>query len=61
MQPSDPEGLWERALAAPTSYADYVLAFEGDSVWQAVQVQHLKELVEIRVTGQPRAILYRAR
>jgi hypothetical protein len=61
MQPSDPEGLWERALAAPAANADYVLAFEGDSVWQALQGKHLKELVEINVTGQPRAILYRAR
>jgi hypothetical protein len=60
-QPSDPEGLWERALANPTGYADYVLAFEGDPVWQAVQGQHLRELVEIHVTGQARAVLYRAR
>lgn len=60
-QPSDPDGLWERALAAPQQYADYVLAFEGDPVWQAVSGQHLRELVEIHVTGQARAVLYRAR
>lgn len=60
-QPADPDGLWERALASPASYADYVVAFEDDDVWQAVQGRHLKELVEIKVTGQPRAILYRAR
>ena len=60
-QPSDLEGLWERALADPTKYADYVLAFEGDPVWQAVHNLPLRELVEIHITGQARAVLYRAR
>jgi hypothetical protein len=58
-RPSDPEGLWERALANPGKFADYVVTFEGDPVWQAMQSVHLKELVEIKVTGQPRAVLYR--
>jgi len=60
-QPNDPDGLWERALADPSRYADYVVAFEGDPVWEAVRDQHLHELVEIHVSGQPRAVLYRAR
>src|SRR5579859_349295 len=60
-QPSDPEGLWERALANPSQYVDYVLAFEGDPVYEAVHDQNLRELVEIHVTGQARAVLYRAR
>jgi hypothetical protein len=60
-QPVDPQGLWEHALADPSHYADYVVASEGDSVWQAVHDRHLPELVEIHVTGQARAILYRAR
>jgi hypothetical protein len=60
-QPIDREGLWERALADPARYADYVVAFEGDSVWEAVHERHFPELVEIHVTGQARAILYRAR
>ncbi len=60
-QPTDPDGLWERALADPARYADYVVAFEGDSVWQAVQPRHLQALVEIHVTGQARAVLYRVR
>ena len=60
-QPTDPEGLWERALADPPKYADYVLAFEGDPVWQAVHNLPMRELVEIHVTGQARAVLYRAR
>lgn len=61
LRPSDPEGLWERALANPAQYADYVLAFESDPVWQAVSGLHLHELVEIHAAGQSRAILYRAR
>ena len=60
-QPIDPDGLWERALADPSKFADYAVAFEGDAVWQAVQGRPLPELVEINVTGQRRAILYRAR
>jgi hypothetical protein len=61
MRPEDPEGLWERALANPADFADYALAFDGDDVWRAVQGRGFRELVEIRVTGQPRAILYRVR
>jgi hypothetical protein len=61
IRPVDPEGLWERALANPAELADYALAFEGDEVWQAVQGRHFRELVEIKVTGQPRAVLYRVR
>ena len=60
-QPADPEGLWERALANPSQYVDFVLAFEGDPVWKAVHTLHLKELLELHVTGQPRAILYQTR
>lgn len=65
-QPRDPEGLWERALGDPAHNANYVLAFEGDPVWQAVQAaqargnNHLRELIELHVTGQARAVLYRA-
>jgi preprotein translocase subunit SecG len=59
--PTDPDGLWERALANPSSYADYVVAFEGDPVWQAMQAQHLRELIEMHVTGQSRLVVYRAR
>ena len=60
-QPSDPQGLWEHALANPAQYADYVLAFEGDPVWQAVHNLQLRALIELHVTGQAPAILYRAR
>jgi hypothetical protein len=60
-QPADEEGLWERALANPAGYADYVVAFEGDPVWQAVQKQPPQAVVEIHASGQARAILYRTR
>jgi hypothetical protein len=61
MQPSDSDGLWERALFNPAQYADYVIAFEGDSVWQVVQARHLPEVAELHTTGQARAVIYRAR
>ena len=60
-QPVDPEGLWERALADPAAYADYVVGFEGDPVWRAAEDRHLKALVEIHTTGQPRATIFQGR
>jgi hypothetical protein len=60
-QPTDPQGLWERALADPAKYADYAIAVEGNPVWQAVQQHHLQALVEIHVLGQPRAVIYSTR
>jgi len=56
-QPSDPEGLWERALRNPGQYADYAVAIEGDPVSRALAEDHLVflRLVDIDVTGQPRA------
>jgi hypothetical protein len=60
-RPYDPEGLWERALADPARYADYVVAFEGDSVWQAVQARRFPAVVEIHATGQARAVIYSTR
>jgi hypothetical protein len=61
MRPADSAGLWEQALANPSQYADYVLAFEGDPVWQAVHEMHLHALVEIHVSGQAPVVLYQAR
>jgi hypothetical protein len=60
-QPTGADGLWERALADPAQYVDYVVAFEGDSVWQAVQARNLQALVVIHTSGQAPAIIYRAR
>ncbi len=60
-RPSDPEGLWERALADPPRYVDFVIAFEGDAVDQRVNRAHLTLLTVIHATGQPRALIYAAR
>jgi hypothetical protein len=61
MQPVDPEGLWERALADPAENADYIVGFEGDPVWTAAKNRRLTELVEIHTTGQTRAVIFQGR
>jgi hypothetical protein len=60
-QPSDPEGLWERALADPAKYADFAIAFEGDPVWKALHESGLPALAIIAVNGQTRATIYQTR
>jgi hypothetical protein len=60
-QPIDREGLWERALADPSQYADYAVASEGDPVWYAAQSRHLPALVVIHTSGQAPVSVYRAR
>jgi hypothetical protein len=57
-RPTDPEGLWERALADPPRYVDFVIAFDGDVVDQQVNRAHLTELVELHAMGQPHAHIY---
>jgi hypothetical protein len=59
--PTDPDGMWERAIAAPERFASYVIAFEGDPVFAATQGRGFKELVEIEATGQPRVVVFQAR
>jgi hypothetical protein len=56
--PVDREGLWERALAHPSQYVDYVVALEGDPVALSVQKQGLPSLMVIRTIGQPSATIY---
>ncbi len=60
-RPSDPEGLWERTLADPPRYVDFVIAFDGDVVDQRVNRTHLTLLTVIHTTGQPPALIYAAR
>jgi hypothetical protein len=60
-QPVDQDGLWERALANPAKYADFVIAFEGDAVSSGVRKQDLIPLAVIHSSGEPRATIYRAR
>jgi hypothetical protein len=57
-RPSDSEGLWERALADPPRYVDFVIAFDGDAVDQRANKINLTELAEIHATGQPRARIF---
>jgi hypothetical protein len=58
-QPSDSEGLWERALADPPQYVDFVVAVDGDAVAVGAQTQGLFPVAEIVVPRQPRATIYR--
>jgi hypothetical protein len=60
-KPADTEGLWEQALADPAGNVDFVIAYEGDAVDQAVQKANLTLITEIHTTGQPRARIYAAR
>jgi len=60
-RPSDPEGLWERALADPPRYVDFVIAFDGDAVDQSANRTNLTELIVIHATGHPHARIYAAR
>lgn len=57
-KPTDPQGLWERALADPQKYADYVIAFEGDPVAKQVNTQGLTSMVVIHTVGQAEATTY---
>ncbi len=59
-RPSDPEGLWERALSDPPRYVDFVIAFDGDAVDQRANKINLTELAEVHATGQPRARIFAA-
>jgi hypothetical protein len=60
-RPTDPEGLWERALADPPRYVNFVIAFDGDVVDQTVNKTDLTVLAEVHVTGQPHARVYAVR
>jgi hypothetical protein len=61
VQPSDPNGLWERSLADPARHADFVVASEGDPVWRAVHDRNLPELARIEVEGQRTVHVWRGR
>jgi hypothetical protein len=57
-RPTDPVGLWERALADPHGYADYVIAIDGDPVAIVVPKRELTSMVVIHTEGQPPATIY---
>jgi hypothetical protein len=60
-RPSDPDGLWEKALSKPTAYVDYVIAMDSDSVATHVNKNDLDALLVLHVSGQPAATIYRSR
>jgi hypothetical protein len=61
MQPADPEGLWERALANPSQFVDFVVAIDSDPVAYATRGRGLEVVAGISVEGQPPATIYRTR
>ena len=58
IKPADPDGLWERALADPGKYVDFVIVYDGDAVDQNADKNDLTLLSEIHATGQPHARIY---
>jgi uncharacterized membrane protein (Fun14 family) len=60
-RPVDPEGLWERTLADPAKYVDYVIVFDGDLVDHKVNSADLILLSEIHATNEPPARIYKTR
>ncbi len=59
MKPNDPDGLWEKALAHPASYADSVIATGSDDVAKNANQEELQALIVLHVTGQPAATIYK--
>jgi len=57
-KPSDPDGLWERALANPRQYVDFVVASERDAVATSVQKTELSEMVVIHGSGERPVTIY---
>jgi hypothetical protein len=58
-KPRDAEGLWERALANPQQYVQYVIAFQGDDVDKQVNKKPLASFLILHVEGQPPVTIYR--
>ncbi|HEX6503891.1 MAG TPA: hypothetical protein VF011_11615 [Terriglobales bacterium] len=57
-QPTDPEGLWERALASPAAEADYAIGVDDDAVSRSARQHSLPALVIVETPGQPPATIY---
>jgi hypothetical protein len=60
-QPVDQDGLWERALANPSRFVDFVIAFEGDAVANGVRKEELVPLAVLHSSDEPKATIYRTR
>jgi hypothetical protein len=57
-QPSDPDGLWERALETPARYVDYVIASQGDEVSLRASKDQLTSISILHVSGQQPVTIY---
>jgi hypothetical protein len=57
-QPSDPNGLWERALANPGALANYAIGVDDDPVARSARQHGLTSLVIVETPGQPPATIY---
>jgi hypothetical protein len=60
-RPTDPDGLWEKALAHPASYVDYVIALDSDDIARSVNKEEIDAMLVLHVTGQPPATIYKTR
>ena len=58
-RPLDRDGLWERALANPATYVDYVVAFDHDAVATQVNKDQLQTMLVLHVSGQPEVTIYK--
>src|SRR5207248_11637793 len=47
-RPADPSGLWERALADPAAYPNFVIAFDTDVVASSVNKSELTTVAILR-------------
>ncbi len=56
--PVDENGLWERALAKPQAYADYVIAIEGDPVDLNVNKAGMSPEAILHSRGEPETTIY---
>jgi hypothetical protein len=52
------EGMWQRALADPASYADYAIGFDDDEVTKSAEAHHYPALLVIHTVGQPAATIF---
>lgn len=57
-RPTDPDGVWEKALADPSKYADFVVASQGDPVAKAIDPKKLFTIEVLHAYGQPTAAVY---
>lgn len=58
-RPTDPDGLWEKALAHPAQYANIAIAFENDPVATTANQAELTPVLVLHVGGQAPATIYR--